>query len=149
MGVLIPNLKHSLLDPAPEVRSAAAQAIGSIVRHNTTGVFSSYTTDLIPWLKERMMSKSSMVDRLGAAQGLAEVSRFGIISLNFEFQVVAAFEAGTDIIMAQAIEFASDPTNDPVSLYSDTAFLTVLFRQCVTVTFVFSPTYRLQWANVL
>jgi hypothetical protein len=103
MGVLIPNLKHSLLDPAPEVRSAAAQAIGSIVRHNTTGVFSSYTTDLIPWLKERMMSKSSMVDRLGAAQGLAEV--------------VAAFEAGTDIIMTQAIEFASDSTNDPVSTW--------------------------------
>ncbi|KAI6171348.1 TOG domain-containing protein [Aphelenchoides bicaudatus] len=99
MGVLIVNLKHSLLDPSPEVRSAAAQAIGSIVRHNTSGVFSSYTTDLIPWLKERMMSKSSMVDRLGAAQGMAEV--------------VAAFESGTEAIMTQAIDFASSPNNDP------------------------------------
>jgi HEAT repeat protein len=101
MEMLIPNLKHSLLDPSPEVRSSAAQAIGAIVRHNTGGVFTSYTTDLIPWLKERMVSKSSMVDRLGSAQGLAEV--------------IAAFEAGTEAVITQAVAFTSDTSNDAAS----------------------------------
>lgn len=101
MPMLLPNLKHSLLDPAPDVRSSAAQAIGQIVRHNTGGVFTSYTSDLIPWLKEHMTSKSSMVDRMGAAQGLAEV--------------VSAFEAGTEAVMAQAIAYTSDSNNDSVS----------------------------------
>ncbi|CAD5221496.1 unnamed protein product [Bursaphelenchus xylophilus] len=98
MEMLIPNLKHSLLDPSPEVRSAAAQAIGAVVRHNTTGLFTSYTTDLLPWLKEHMMSRSSMVDRLGAAQGLAEV--------------IPAFKNGVETIMDHAITFTEDVNNE-------------------------------------
>lgn len=98
MDMLIPNLKHSLLDPSPEVRSATAQAIGAVVRHNTTGLFTSYTTDLIPWLKEHMMSRSSMVDRLGAAQGLAEV--------------IPAFKNGVEQIMDHAINFTENIENE-------------------------------------
>ncbi|KAI6201623.1 TOG domain-containing protein [Aphelenchoides besseyi] len=99
MDMLVPNLKHSLLDPDPKARSAAAQAIGAIVHHNTSGVFTSYTTDLIPWLKEHMVSRSSMVDRMGAAQGMAEV--------------ISAFQSGTELVINQAIAFTMDSTNDP------------------------------------
>ncbi|KAI6215267.1 hypothetical protein M3Y94_00365800 [Aphelenchoides besseyi] len=99
MDMLVPNLKHSLLDPDPKARSAAAQAIGAIVHHNTSGVFTSYTTDLIPWLKEHMVSRSSMVDRMGAAQGLAEV--------------ISAFQSGTELVINQAIAFTMDSANDP------------------------------------
>jgi hypothetical protein len=41
-----------------------------------------------------------MVDRLGAAQGLAEV--------------ISAFESGTELVMEQAIEFTANTENDPV-----------------------------------
>lgn len=46
------------------------------------------------------MNKTSLVDRLGASQGMAEI--------------ISALEKGTEeSVMAQAIEIASDPTNDP------------------------------------
>ncbi|KAI6240148.1 hypothetical protein M3Y99_00501900 [Aphelenchoides fujianensis] len=98
MDMLVPNLKHSLLDPDPKARSAAAQAIGAIVHHNKSGVFTSYTADLIPWLKQHMVSRSSMVDRLGAAQGMAEV--------------ISAFQSGTDLVINQAIAFTMDTNNE-------------------------------------
>jgi len=69
---LMPELKDALIDPLPEVRGAAAKALGSLTK-GMTGVQSSSITDITPWLLETMKSESSSVERSGAAQGLAEV----------------------------------------------------------------------------
>ena len=57
------------MDPLPEVRATAARAVGSLVK----GMGPAYFADVLPWLRDKMRSEASAVERSGAAQGLAEV----------------------------------------------------------------------------
>jgi len=67
---LMPDLKSSLLDPIPDVRSIAAKALGSLTR----GLGEDSLPDLRPWLIEQLrMEGLSSAERSGAAQGLTEV----------------------------------------------------------------------------
>lgn len=71
LPTLMPELRNSLIDPLPEVRAAAAKALGAL----TAGMATVDTdeSDILPWLLETMRSENSSVERSGAAQGLAEV----------------------------------------------------------------------------
>lgn len=65
---LVSELKKSLIDPNPEVRSVSARALASLLE----GAGEEHFEDLIPWLTEKMQGEGSGVERAGAAQGLAE-----------------------------------------------------------------------------
>jgi HEAT repeat protein len=70
LPTLMPDLKSSLLDPIPDVRSIAAKALGSLTR----GLGEDSLPDLRPWLIEQLrMDGLSAAERSGAAQGLTEV----------------------------------------------------------------------------
>ena len=70
LPTLMPDLKGSLLDPIPDVRSIAAKALGSLTR----GLGEDALPDLRPWLLEHLrLEKLSSAERSGAAQGLSEV----------------------------------------------------------------------------
>ncbi|KAL3922460.1 MAG: hypothetical protein SGILL_002195 [Bacillariaceae sp.] len=70
LPTLIPDLKSSLLDPIPDVRSIAAKAFGSLTR----GLGEDALPDLRPWLIEELQAEGlSSAERSGAAQGLTEV----------------------------------------------------------------------------
>ncbi|CAH8498798.1 unnamed protein product [Schistosoma turkestanicum] len=69
VSTILPLLKTCLLDAVPEVRSAAAAALGAVVRGMGEASFS----ELLPWLMSTLTSETSSVDRSGGAQGLAEV----------------------------------------------------------------------------
>ena len=69
---LMPELKGALVDPLPEVRGAAAKALGALTK-GMAGLQSSAVVDISPWLLDTMRSESSSVERSGAAQGLAEI----------------------------------------------------------------------------
>ena len=66
---IVPEIKQSVIDPAPDVRIAAAKAAAALM----SGLGSDNLADLVPWLLETMRSDGSAVERQGAAQGLAEV----------------------------------------------------------------------------
>lgn len=66
---LVPILKSTILDPSPEVRSQAAQALGSLVKSMDEAQYE----ELERYLLLTMKSDESMVERQGAAQGLGEV----------------------------------------------------------------------------
>lgn len=70
---LIPGLKMAMIDPSPEVRSVASKALGSIIRYSSPQTSEKLQTEIMPWLKENLISKSSIADRSGAAQSLSEV----------------------------------------------------------------------------
>lgn len=70
---LIPGLKMAMVDPSPEVRSVASKALGSIIRYSSSQTSEKLQTDIMPWLKENLISKTSIADRSGAAQSLSEV----------------------------------------------------------------------------
>lgn len=72
LSQLMPELKDALIDPLPEVRGAAAKALGSLT-NGMSGVQSATISDIIPWLMSTIRSENSSVERSGAAQGLAEV----------------------------------------------------------------------------
>jgi HEAT repeat protein len=70
LPTLMPDLKSSLLDPIPDVRSIAAKALGSLTR----GLGEDSLPDLRPWLVETLrMDGLSSAERSGAAHGLTEV----------------------------------------------------------------------------
>ena len=70
LPILLPDLKSTLLDPIPDVRSITAKALGSLTR----GVGEATFPDLRPWLVETLRSEGgSSVERSGAAQGLTEI----------------------------------------------------------------------------
>eukprot|EP00041_Stephanoeca_diplocostata_P039135 m.1590416 g.1590416 ORF g.1590416 m.1590416 type:complete len:2646 (+) comp25336_c0_seq1:57-7994(+) len=66
---LLPGVQEALLDPEPSVRGIAAKALGSTMR----GIGEKGAPELLPWLRETMVSEKNTVDRSGAAQGLSEV----------------------------------------------------------------------------
>jgi len=63
--MILPDLKHVLVDPVPEVRRTASVALGTMVGKIGETSFEG----LVPWLLETLKSESSQVDRSGAAQG--------------------------------------------------------------------------------
>ena len=69
---LMPELQGALIDPLPEVRGAAAKALGALTK-GMSGLQASAVVDISPWLLDTMRSESSSVERSGAAQGLAEI----------------------------------------------------------------------------
>ena len=70
LPILIPDLKSTLIDPIPDVRSISAKSLGSLTR----GLGEATFPDLRPWLIETLTSEGgSSVERSGAAQGLTEV----------------------------------------------------------------------------
>ena len=70
LSLLLPDLKASLLDPIPDVRSICSKALGSLVR----GLGQDRLPELSPWLLETLQSETvSSAERSGAAQGLTEV----------------------------------------------------------------------------
>lgn len=78
---LLPGLKNAMVDPSPEVRSVASKALGSIIRYSSSTTSERLQGEIMPWLKESLVSKTSMVDRSGAAQSLSEM----IAALGDEF----------------------------------------------------------------
>jgi len=66
---LIPALLTIIVDPIPDVRSAAAKALGTLV----VGMGEEHFSDLIPTLLSTLHSDAGSVERSGAAQALAEV----------------------------------------------------------------------------
>lgn len=73
LPMLIPGVKKAIVDPAPEVRTVASNAIGSIIKYTSKETSEALCNSIIPWLKESLESPVSMVDRSGGAQSLAEV----------------------------------------------------------------------------
>lgn len=69
LASVIPGIKTSILDPAPEVRAVTAAALGAMVRGSGEDVI----VELMPWLLEKLTCDISQVDRSGAAQAIAEV----------------------------------------------------------------------------
>ncbi|KAL7472761.1 hypothetical protein ACHAXS_013126 [Conticribra weissflogii] len=70
LPVLLPDLKSTLLDPIPDVRSISAKSLGSLTR----GLGEATFPDLRPWLVETLTSDAAgSVERSGAAQGLTEI----------------------------------------------------------------------------
>jgi len=70
LPILLPDLKATLLDPIPDVRSISAKSLGSLTR----GLGEATFPDLRPWLVDTLRSEQgSSVERSGAAQGLSEV----------------------------------------------------------------------------
>jgi len=70
LPVLLPDLKSTLLDPIPDVRSISAKSLGSLTR----GLGEATFPDLRPWLVETLTSdEAGSVERSGAAQGLTEI----------------------------------------------------------------------------
>ncbi|KAL1515351.1 hypothetical protein AB1Y20_001981 [Prymnesium parvum] len=69
LPLLLPELKSSLHDPIPEVRSSGAKAIGRLC----AGLGEEHSSDLLPWLMASLSGEGAAVERAGAAQGLAEV----------------------------------------------------------------------------
>ncbi|KAL7541160.1 hypothetical protein ACHAXR_010687, partial [Thalassiosira sp. AJA248-18] len=70
LPILLPDLKSTLLDPIPDVRSISAKSLGSLTR----GLGEATFPDLRPWLVDTLRSEAgSSVERSGAAQGLSEL----------------------------------------------------------------------------
>lgn len=91
---IIPGIKNSLLDPVPEVRGVTARALGAMVK----GLGDEILAELLPWLKEMLISESSSVDRSGAAQGLAEVlGGLGVDSLKQFMPEIIAITERSDV----------------------------------------------------
>ena len=68
-SAMVDDLKTVLLDPIPDVRTAAARALGLLFR----GVGEKHFDGLLSWLLDLLKSDTSGVERNGAAQGLGEV----------------------------------------------------------------------------
>jgi len=66
--MIVPELKKALIDPIPEVRGVAAQALAGLIK----GMGEEYFEDLLPWMMRAMQSDGPSVERSGAAQGLSE-----------------------------------------------------------------------------
>ena len=65
---LVPGVKQSLLDPAPDVRMVASKALGALASCSDNS-----QNEMLPWLLEMLVSDVSSANRSGAAQGLCEV----------------------------------------------------------------------------
>ena len=66
---LLPIIKNSILDPSPEMRATAAQALGSLVKSMGDEDYA----DLEKYLLFTMKSDANQVERAGAALGFSEV----------------------------------------------------------------------------
>lgn len=70
LPILLPDLKISLLDPIPDVRSTSAKALGSLTR----GLGEDSLPELRSWLIEQLCKDEvTSAERSGAAQGLTEI----------------------------------------------------------------------------
>ena len=66
---LLPIIKTSILDPSPEMRATAAQALGSLVKSMAEADYA----ELEQYLLVTIKSDANQVERAGAALGMAEV----------------------------------------------------------------------------
>lgn len=69
LGKLLEPLKKCLMDPIPEVRAVAAHSIGMLGRE----VGEEEMKDVLDWLIEEVYKDSTVAERSGAAQGLADI----------------------------------------------------------------------------
>jgi hypothetical protein len=75
LSSLLPLVHLVLVDPVPEARTTAANALGTLVERLGEDHF----PDVVPGLLRTLKTDTSGVDRQGAAQGLSEVlSGFGM-----------------------------------------------------------------------
>ena len=66
---LLPPLKKCLMDPLPDVRAVAAHSIGMLGRE----VGEEEMKSVLEWLIEKVYEDSTVAERSGAAQGLADL----------------------------------------------------------------------------
>lgn len=66
---LLPPLKKCLMDPLPDVRAVAAHSIGMLGHE----VGEEEMKDVLDWLIEKVYEDSTVAERSGAAQGLADL----------------------------------------------------------------------------
>jgi HEAT repeat protein len=93
LPTLMPELQGALVDPLPEVRGAAAKALGALTK-GMSGLQASSAVDISPWLLDTMRSEGSSVERSGAAQGLAEI--ISVKGAGYLDQVLPEVFAGCD-----------------------------------------------------
>ena len=93
LASLMPELQGALVDPLPEVRGAAAKALGALTK-GMAGLQASAVVDISPWLLDTMRSESSSVERSGAAQGLAEI--ISVKGATYLDQILPDIFAGCD-----------------------------------------------------
>ena len=88
LPIVIPALKSALFDPIPQVRAAAAKALGALCK----GLGMTNSQNILKWLKELLQTDCTHTERSGAARGYAEIiAAFGEQFFNTQLPHIIEF----------------------------------------------------------